>query len=348
MPVGSLGQLSHSSPTNQPTGRSSTRRTLFLKLAVTITLYVLIFRKAEIPALAGGLANAHLWILGGAVVLYLCGQLLSAYKWQLLLRPVGLTVRYSTVSGFYFVGMFFNLFLPTIIGGDAVKAILLARHTGSPAGAAVSVFMERNVGLLALITISIVAAWMAPSVELMGVPLTVLTPLLLAGFVGANLVLFSPRVYHLADVVLSRTTLVRVRSAVGALYASLQPFSTAIPVMVASFALSLVFQFIVILMVFLNSLALGQAFPLAVMAVFVPLISVASMLPISVNGLGVREALYVMLFGRLGAPIEAALALALLHLAVTLATSLPGGLVYLLQRSGRKAAPLPAAAERSR
>ena len=44
--------------------------------------------------------------------------------------------------------MFFNLFLPTIVGGDAVKAVLLARETGAPARATMSVFMERNVGLV--------------------------------------------------------------------------------------------------------------------------------------------------------------------------------------------------------
>jgi hypothetical protein len=57
------------------------------------------------------------------------------------------------------------------------------------------------------------------------------------------------------------------------------------------------------------------------------------MIPVSVNGMGVREALYIILFGRLGAPTEMAVSLALLYLAVTFVASLPGGVVYALQRS---------------
>ena len=56
--------------------------------------------------------------------------------------------------------MFFNLFLPTIVGGDAVKAVLLARETGAPARATMSVFMERNTGLCALLLIALVAAYL--------------------------------------------------------------------------------------------------------------------------------------------------------------------------------------------
>ena len=75
-------------------------------------------------------------------------------------------------------------------------------------------------------------------------------------------------------------------------------------------------------------------FPLASVAVFVPLISLAGMIPVSVNGLGVREALYIFFFGRLGASTEVSVSLALLYLAVTFIASLPGGVVYALQRSG--------------
>ena len=69
---------------------------------------------------------------------------MSSWKWQILLQPVRLDVPFLKVLAFYFTGMFFNLFLPTVVGGDAVKAVLLARETGSAARATTSVFMERN------------------------------------------------------------------------------------------------------------------------------------------------------------------------------------------------------------
>jgi len=85
----------------------------------------------------------------------------------------------------------------------------------------------------------------------------------------------------------------------------------------------------------LSARALDQHVPVSALAVFVPLISLAGMLPISVNGLGIREALYLLLFGRVGVPPDAAVSMAFLYFAVTLAASLPGGIVYALQRGPR-------------
>jgi hypothetical protein len=103
------------------------------------------------------------WVALG-VLTYAGGQWLSAWRWWLLLRPVRLDVPYLRMVAFYFIGMFFNIFLPTIVGGDAVKAILLARETGAPARSTMSVFMERNVGLFALRR-SPPRAFVAPPVE---------------------------------------------------------------------------------------------------------------------------------------------------------------------------------------
>jgi hypothetical protein len=81
----------------------------------------------------------------------------------------------------------------------------------------------------------------------------------------------------------------------------------------------------------LNARALSLAVPLSAVAVFVPLVSLAGMVPVSVNGLGVREALYILLFGQIGVSPESSVSLALVYLAVTVVASLPGGLVYALQ-----------------
>ena len=100
----------------------------------------------------------------------------------------------------------------------------------------------------------------------------------------------------------------------------------------AAIVQSFLFQAVVILVVFLNAKALALDVPIAALAVFVPLISLAGMLPLSVNGLGIRDVLYVLLFGRLGVGADVAFALSVLYSAVTFAASLPGGVVYALRR----------------
>jgi hypothetical protein len=234
---------------------------------------------------------------------------------------------------FYFIGMFFNFFLPTIVGGDAVKAILLSRETGAPARSTMSVFMERNVGLLALLAIATAAALVAPTVEVWGFSLLHLALLLFAGFLAANLVLFDRRAYHLIDYLVALTPLGRIRSRAASLYDAVVPYRAPRwrGVVAAAIGQSFLFQAIVILVVFLNAKALAHDVPIAALAVFVPLISLAGMLP-SVNGLGIRDLLYVLLLGQIGVPADVAFTLSFLYFVVTFAASLPGGIVYALRR----------------
>lgn len=303
-----------------------------VKGGLTLALYGAIFYKIDIHNVWARLQTADLGWVALAVVTYIAGQWLSAYKWWLLLRPVKLVVPYLRVVGFYFVGMFFNIFLPTIVGGDAVKAIVLARETGAVARATMSVFMERNVGLFALLTIATIAAAFAPPVIVMRLSLLSLTLLLFAGFVVANLVITNPHAYRLVDYLIAMTPLARVRSRASSLYEAVVPYRSAAGVISASVGVSFVFQAIVILVVFLSAKALAHDVPVSALAVFVPLISLAGMLPISVNGLGIREALYALLFGQIGIPADVAVSMALLYAVVTLTASLPGGIVTLLQR----------------
>ncbi len=299
---------------------------------MTLALYALVFYKIDVRALGARLQTAHLGWVGLGVLVYAAGQWLSALKWQLMMRPVRLAVPYLRMVAFYFIGMFFNIFLPTIVGGDAVKAILLARETGAPARATMSVFMERNTGLLALLTIATIAAWFAPPVEVLGLSLFVLTLVLFGGFIAANLVLADRRAYRLVDYVIGMTPLSRMRSRASSLYEAIVPYRSDVPIVALGVALSFVFQVVVILVVFLNAKALDQSVPVAALAVFVPLISLAGMLPVSVNGLGIREALYLLLFGRIGVPPDVAVSMAVLYFAVTFVASLPGGIVYATQK----------------
>jgi uncharacterized protein (TIRG00374 family) len=320
-------------PAIEPPGPALPRTGIgrWLKPAVSLSLYVLIFAFNDVGTILARVAAARFEYVAAGVLLYTGGQALSAWRWHLLTRPLRLAVRYSRLLAFYFIGMFFNLFLPTIVGGDAVKAWLLARETGAPARAAVSVFMERNLGLLALLTIATVAAWWAPPVELLGFRLLPFTMLLFAGFAAANLVLLNRGAYALVDRAIAATPLARFRPRAASFYDAMAPYASAPREIASSIVLSFAFQAVVIAVVFLNARALHHDFPFTAVAVFVPLISLGGMLPVSVNGLGVREALYILLFSRVGATTELAVALALLYLAVTFAASLPGGVLYAMQ-----------------
>jgi uncharacterized protein (TIRG00374 family) len=326
--------------TPAPRSLLARHRGTLVKLAVTVGLYAFIFVRVDVAQLVEHVSSARLSFVALAVLAYAGGQLTSAYRWYLLLVPVRLVAGYGRVAAFSFIGMFFNFFLPTIVGGDAVKALLLALETGSPARATISVFMERNLGLAALLVIALAAVFYAPPVELLGFTLPTIVIALACGFVAVNVLVFSRRAYTMLDWLVSMTPLRRVWPGAGQLHAALTPYLSTPGIMLAAIALSFVFQIVVITVVFLCARALGVNVPVSALAVFVPLIALGGMLPVSINGFGVRDALYLLLFGRLGTPPDVAVSLSLLHVAVTFVSSLPGGLVYLMQdRRTRGARP---------
>jgi len=317
----------------EPAPAGGSRTLPWIKLLVSVGLYALILYATDVRTIGRHLADAQLAYVAGGVLLYAAGQALSTYRWLLLLRPLGLGVPYVHLLAFYFTGMFFNLFLPTVVGGDAVKALLLARETGAPARSAISVFMERNLGLLALLTVATIAATLAPPVVIGGLPLTTVCVLLFAAFLAANAVIASPRAYMLVDRLIAMSPLAGIRMRAASLYQAVALYRKGLGALAAAALLSFVFQFVVVGVVFLNARALDLDVPVSALAVFVPLISLAGMIPVTINGLGVREGLYILLFGQLGAPTELAVSLALLFLAVTFFASLPGGIVYAFHRS---------------
>src|SRR5947208_9664823 len=101
-----------------------------------------------------------LWL--AALALYLGAQLVSAARWRLLARPLGLRGSLRQFAGFYAIGMYFNLILPTSVGGDVIRAWYLDRYTGKKLSAFLSVFMDRLSGLVVLVGLAAVAALASP------------------------------------------------------------------------------------------------------------------------------------------------------------------------------------------
>ena len=157
----------------------------WLKPLVSVSLYAFIFCFTDVRAILARLADARFEYVAAGVLIYAAGQALSTWKWRLLLAPVGLgAVRTTRLLAFYFIGMFFNLFLPTVIGGDAVKAVLLARETGS-AGPRDDLRIHGAQPRVSRAAVDRPHRGLARAAcDLMGVTLSTLTVLLFSGFIA--------------------------------------------------------------------------------------------------------------------------------------------------------------------
>ncbi len=297
-----------------------------LKIVISVVGVLILVLTQDMEHVLYLLKNMHWWCFLGALFLFLSGSLVRAYRWGVLVWALGGHVSWWRLVGLYFVGAFFGLFLPTGVGGDAVKMYELSRDEGKAATAISSVLLDRFLGLfvlfaLALLTLLIGYEMVIPQVRI----------LIATVFVGALIIvaLLIQRTWIEAlgrwlglDRLFGRFQILRE------LYASIHVYGPT--ALFKGLAASLVWNLILILGYYLLGLAVGIELSGWYYFLFVPIISAALMVP-SVGGLGIREWATVLLFKQVGVPETQALALALAYDIVLLINGLLGATIYILQ-----------------
>jgi hypothetical protein len=297
-----------------------------LKVVVSTGLLVLVISQADLRAVWNLVADAHVGALVAAFVVVQIGVILRAGRWMALMRGQGDTTPYSTLLYLYYVGAFFNTFLPTGFGGDAIRIYELSQDGSTPRSAISTVVAERALGLLVQFAVALLVLPLAWRMIPQNVAL-LLVAFVLAAFVGTALFmsrkLFSWMAAHLplAGRVLNHPK-------VAALYASFHGYTPR--AVRAAAGISVVFNITLILSQWLLARAIGIQLGVLEFAVFTPILSTLLLVPITIGGLGVREGGYVLLYGQAGVPQDQALALSLLTYATTLASGLIGGGLYVI------------------
>src|SRR5215813_9584387 len=317
------------------------------KVVVSVGILTYIFTHVvDIRHLWANLREADFSLFAAAVVVYFGVQALSAYRWHALLKPQGIEVSYPKILAFYFLGMYFNFFLPSTIGGDVFRIYYLRKETGRLSASSASVFLDRDIGMGGLILLATVVA-AAADIEFKGVPLALPFGLVVLGFVIANLAIFYRPTYNVIHRLL---LLFRMKSAddkVERVFESVNCYRGKWRLWAVTLLMSVGVQVGCVLVNTLCAAAIGMQTRHGWLdfLVFIPTIGLVSMIPVSVNGTGWREASYILLFqsvitdpDQTHAAAQAA-TLALLWLGVTVIVSLPGGIIYVLRGSRKEDRP---------
>jgi uncharacterized membrane protein YbhN (UPF0104 family) len=252
-----------------------------------------------------------------AVALYLAGQALSAYRWRLLAAIPKVHGLYSEFLAYIFVGMFTNLFVPGLLGGDAARSVYLGRRHGRMGEAIASVVADRGVGLISLFWLAAIAAMFLNFAPL---PRSVITPTVVVGAIAMAGFLVAPLVARLIHL-MPRS----VRRAAGLVAPYLHNPAALLP----AIALSIVLQIGLAVCQYILAAGLGLAVPLSLFILCVPIANVFASLPLTLNGLGIRESAYLVLFGMAGMRKEDAIALGLLWFAATMVGGLTGAIAFV-------------------
>jgi uncharacterized membrane protein YbhN (UPF0104 family) len=301
-----------------------------LKLLVSGGLIAYFLAKIHIERFFQILAGARFSYIAIALLVYLFAQAVSAVRWTALARPLGIKTPFKDLIQYYLIGMFFNLFAPSTVGGDVSRVYYLVKDEDAHAGgravttvpAAMSVLMDRAIGMVVLVWLGAAGLLLFPAYA---VPHTVrsitfmMAIALLAGVVIAPaLRWFLPEGGH-------RLT--------AKLRLALHSYRLHWRALIAAAALSLTVHLIQAWMHTVMGRALGLDVPFSFSLIVYPLVGTFAAIPVTLNGLGLREGGYVFLLAVIGIGTEQSIAFGILLFLIVALDSMIGGLLFLFQRT---------------
>ena len=307
---------------------------LLIKIVVSAGLLAFILGKISIDDLTILVKTLDRRYLVAAGAVFFLSNLLSSFQWHLLLTSSGVRLSFGQSFRFYFVGLFFNNFLPANIGGDAVKVYDVTRIGSSVYQVVAVTLLDRLIGIFSLCllacgaTIFVMQGHSFESLALyLGIFLACMAPLVAFYFVRP--------LGRVLRWIVGRIRPLSLDKRGAAILDHMGDFKGKRRFVTGLVVFSLLIQSLRVLTHVLVGLAIGvtlSAEVLALFFVFVPILSLAMIPPITINGLGVREGLGILLFAQAGIQQTDAFALEFITYLVSVAISLLGLIFFLLGR----------------
>jgi len=301
--------------------------TTLIKFCVSGSILYFLFHNMDLTLFFRDLKRVNPYVILFVAIFFICLQAVSAFRWSIILHK-DVDVPYRKLLAIYFIGMFFNNFLPTMVGGDIIKGLYLYRESKKGGVSVASIFMDRYSGFSALIIITTIAFITGYSL-IKGTTLTGFLIFLIGGYTAASLVIWVGPLHSWAMRILAKIHFYGINHKVDALYKTLMGYKGHKDILVKILLISFVVQAGVIVGYYILAHSLGIDVKLAYFFFFIPLATVITMVPITVGGLGIREGAFVYLFTMVGATKAQAISLSLIWYAVMVVVSMIGGIAFI-------------------
>ena len=301
------------------------RKTLIIsKLTLSLGLLGLLLFSTDLESLSNIFLEVDPRPFAIVLTIMIVGMVVSAYKWQSLLHATDIDCGLWTLVRYYLIGIYFNNFLPTSIGGDAMRTYLVSVRYGRGLSAVTSVLAERVSGLIALLLIAgalSIGGELFPMQNGLGI-FFLFAVLILA--VLTQKILWKPIFAQIPD-----SFCIKME----AFFSVLRKYCIDRRALFTMGWTSLIYPFLVGLAYYYAGLAFSVYIPFLDLVVICSLVTLLTLIPLSLNGLGLREGGFVYFLGLQGVPQTQALSLSLLVFGLTLLLSLFGGILLLFERS---------------
>lgn len=307
------------------------RKTL-IKVLVSVGLFGVILCQVDVGVVLSNFKLVDVSYLPLLALFIVLNYVVSSIRWKvLLIHKNSEKIKVSYLTSLYFIGSFFNNFMPTSIGGDVYKVVALGRKIKSKTDAFSATFMERFTGIIALVLISYFGLvqtldfWLAQlpkSISSDSTLVILFEGLLFFGFWFAAIAGFMSLKIFAKRINLAKRV-----------YASLMEYRGKRKVLLSAFATSFIVQFLAIFTQYLVFASMGIKLPLDYALFIFPAITLASFFVPSLNGIGIQDALYMQLFLGIGVPQEVSLSASIVYHLLRLFVSLFGGVLYALGKA---------------
>ncbi|MFH1458025.1 MAG: lysylphosphatidylglycerol synthase transmembrane domain-containing protein [Candidatus Omnitrophota bacterium] len=313
-----------------------------IRVSVSIILLVLLlkFNKIDMQKVLSEIKGLNKMALTFSFLIMLVGYVLCLFRWEMLLKALKIQLPLPRVVASFSGGLFFNLFLPSTIGGDLMRSIDLAAHTKRPKEVIATVFLDRLSGYIGLVILALSAlifGWRL--IQDQGVLWALFVISFLLIFI--LLVLFNNFLFSKISRLLNCLHAGKAKELLMDLHQEIHYFKGHKRTIIANVILSILIQAVGPLTFFIIAVALGLKINLIYFFIFLPIIGAITLLPISIGGLGLREATTTLFFAKVGVDTHLALTMSLLNSSFIFICGSLGGLIYVLTLHHRRLQPHP-------
>jgi len=299
-----------------------------LKILLSVALFAFVVAKVSPGDILATIRPANPRLLFAAAVLFLFSNLLGSWLWARLLRAQGVPIPYRKAASYYFVGLFFNNFLPSNIGGDIARISDASKHATHVSPVFSATLMDRLIGVLAIAFVAVVASFAAiDRFHLYAIYVVILVVFVFA--LGIFVSIFHRGVLMAFEWPFRAIGARSVERGIARLMDDLHGYRNEAGTLAVAIGASTLVQVSRVLVHCLVGLALGVRLAIGYYFLFVPVLAALVSLPISLNGLGIREGAGVVLFQMAGMTKEQAFTVPFLTYLVSVLISLLGGLIFL-------------------
>jgi len=307
--------------------------TLALKFIFSFSIIAyLLLKVVPTQEVFDALEDIRLFWLALSFSLHALGLIISAIRWQILIRAQGDDAPLGFLAKSYLVGNFFNLFLPTRFGGDVVRIWDGSRYSKSLLKSSAIVLVERFTGIITLLVFALLASLSRLD---MARRLPIIWISLLVGLFGlfAAFLFLTPLVRTLLLKIPEKGFLLKIKAKVLEFHRTVLVYKEERIL----FIWALFWAFLLQVNVILHYWLAGKAFSLNIRLVdyfiFIPIILLILTIPITISGLGLREVIFIEIFKSYGIANQIAFSFSLIvDFVFALIIGVAGGIIYALRK----------------